>query len=93
MIVIDPGHGGEDPGAVGSGLLEKDMNLAISQAMYNRFNEIGIPVSITRTTDETLPPNERVQRILNAFGNNPNVIVISNHINSGGANGKNVGKV
>ncbi|MDD4608241.1 MAG: LysM peptidoglycan-binding domain-containing protein [Bacilli bacterium] len=90
MIVIDPGHGGEDPGAVGSGLLEKDINLAISQVMYNRFNELGIPVAITRTTDETLPPNERVQRILNAFGNNPNVIVISNHINSGGGEGAEV---
>ena len=48
---------------------------------------------MTRTTDETVSPTERVNRILNAYGNNPNVIVISNHINAGGANGKNVGKV
>ncbi|MDD2435683.1 MAG: LysM peptidoglycan-binding domain-containing protein [Bacilli bacterium] len=90
MIVIDPGHGGEDPGAVGSGLVEKDMNLAISLAMYNRFNELNIPVAITRTTDVTVTPSERVQRILSAFGNNPGVIVISNHINSSGGEGAEV---
>ncbi len=40
---------------------------------------------MTRTTDETLSPSERVNRVLNAFGNNSDVIVISNHINAGGA--------
>ena len=39
---------------------------------------------MTRTTDETLSHNERVKRILNAFGNRDDVIVISNHINAGG---------
>lgn len=48
---------------------------------------------MTRTTDETLSPNERVTRVLDAFGNSSDVIVLSNHINAGGANGKNVGKL
>ena len=61
--------------------------------MYDKFKSLGLPVTMTRTTDETVSPTERVNRILNAYGNNPNVIVISNHINAGGANGKNVGKV
>ena len=52
--------------------------------MYDRFKELGIPVYITRTTDETISPTERVKRILNAYGNNKNVIVVSNHINAGG---------
>ncbi|MBQ3422770.1 MAG: LysM peptidoglycan-binding domain-containing protein, partial [Romboutsia sp.] len=52
--------------------------------MYDRFKELGIPVTLTRDTDITLTPNERVQKILNAYGNNPNVIVISNHLNAGG---------
>lgn len=43
-----------------------------------------MPVSITRDTDRTVDRNERVSSILNAFGNDPNVIVLSNHINSGG---------
>ena len=84
-IVIDPGHGGEDPGASGNGIIEKNLTLEISRYMYDRFKELGIPVYITRTTDETISPTERVNRILNAFGNNKNVIVVSNHINAGGA--------
>lgn len=83
-IVIDPGHGGEDPGARGNGIIEKNLTLEISRYMYDRFKELGIPVYITRTTDETISPTERVNRILNAFGNNKNVIVVSNHINAGG---------
>ena len=81
-IVIDPGHGGSDPGATGNGIIEKDLNLKISQYMYERFKELGIPVYITRDEDETLSPTERVKRILNAFGNREDVIVISNHINA-----------
>lgn len=83
-IVIDPGHGGEDPGASGNGIIEKNLTLEISKYMYDRFKELGIPVYITRTTDETISPTERVNRILNAFGNDKNVIVVSNHINAGG---------
>lgn len=45
---------------------------------------------MTRTTDETVSPNDRTARILDAFGNNKDVIVISNHINSGGGDGAEV---
>lgn len=83
-IVIDSGHGGDDPGASGNGIIEKDMTLAISDYMYNRFRELGLPVKMTRTTDETISPTDRVNRVLDAFGNNRNVLVISNHINAGG---------
>ena len=83
-IVIDAGHGGSDPGSSGNGIIEKDLTLKISQYMYDLFREKGIPVTMTRTTDETLSPTERVNRILNAYGDGRNVIVISNHINAGG---------
>lgn len=89
-IVIDAGHGGTDPGASGNGIVEKDMNLQISKYMYDRFNELGIPVKMTRTTDETLSPTERVNRVKNAFGNYSNVIVLSNHNNAGGGEGAEV---
>lgn len=52
--------------------------------MYDRFKQLGIPVTLTRDIDKTLPRNERVDAILSAYGNNPNVIVLSNHINAGG---------
>lgn len=81
-VVIDAGHGGTDPGAVSNGVNEKDLTLMIAKYMYERFQQEGIHTTLVRSTDETISPNERVRRILNAYGNNPNVIVISNHINS-----------
>lgn len=89
-IVVDAGHGGADPGAVSGLLKEKDFTLRAAKYMYNRFKQLGIPVYITRDTDETLSKAERVKRILNAFGNRDDVILISNHINAGGGDGAEV---
>ena len=58
--------------------------------MYNRFKDLGIPVYITRDSDETITPSNRTNEILEAFGNDPNVVVISNHLNAGGGNGAEV---
>lgn len=81
-VVIDAGHGGTDPGAVANRVNEKDLNLMIAKYMLERFKEAGIDATLIRTTDETLSPTERVRRILAAYGDDPNVVVISNHINS-----------
>lgn len=89
-VIIDPGHGGTDSGATGNNLLEKDYNLLISKYMYDRFKELGIPVTITRDSDTTLSPTDRVNTILNKFGNSSDVILISNHVNSGGGEGAEV---
>ena len=83
-VVVDAGHGGDDPGAVNGNIYEKDFTLEVSQYIYDRFRQLGVPVTLTRNIDETLDRNERVNRILSAYGNNPNVIVLSNHINAGG---------
>lgn len=83
-IIIDAGHGGDDPGASGNGIIEKNLNLDISNYMYDRFKSLSVPVKIIRTTDETITPNERTRRVLDAYGNDKNVILISNHINAGG---------
>ena len=82
QVVIDAGHGGTDPGAVSGNVKEKDLTLMISKYMYEQFQKRGIPVTIVRDTDETLSPDERVKRILAAYGDNPNVVILSNHINS-----------
>lgn len=89
-VIIDAGHGGTDSGATGNNLLEKDYNLLISKYMYDRFKELGVPVAITRDSDTTLSPTDRVNTILNKFGNSSDVILISNHVNSGGGEGAEV---
>lgn len=86
-IVIDAGHGGDDPGAVGNGIVEKDYTLKISKYMKDKFKSLGIPVYMTREEDITLSPTERVNKVLGAFGDYSDVIVISNHINAGGGDG------
>jgi len=89
-VVIDPGHGGNDPGTSGNGIVEKDYTLKISEYMKNRFDELGIESSLTRTGDETLDANERPKRAQSFYGNGSDVIVISNHINAGGGDGAEV---
>ena len=81
-VVIDAGHGGTDPGAVAGGVNEKDLNLMIAQYMLDRFLQAGVDATLIRNSDETISPTERVRRILAAYGDNPNVVVISNHNNS-----------
>lgn len=86
-IVIDAGHGGSDPGAVSDEIIEKDYTLLISKYMYDRFKELGVPVKLTRDTDISLTPQERTTKAQSFFGNDKDVIVISNHLNAGGGDG------
>ena len=52
IIVIDPGHGGVDPGAVGkTGTLEKDVSLSISLFLKEHLEKSGEIVILTRSTD------------------------------------------
>lgn len=54
-VVIDPGHGGTDPGTVGySGTLEKDVALAISRKLAGFFQQAGARVVLTRDKDQDL---------------------------------------
>lgn len=62
-IVVDPGHGGEDPGAIGpSGLREKDVVLAIALKLRRRLERNpGLRVVLTRDADFFVPLRERVR--------------------------------
>ena len=89
-IVLDSGHGGNDQGSSGNGIIEKELTLKISQYMYDRFKALGVPVKMTRTSDVDLEPNDRPGVVLDKFGNGKDVVVISNHINAGGGEGAEV---
>lgn len=53
QVVIDAGHGGEDPGKVGvNDVLEKDLNLQIAQKVKKHLEEAGVPVVMTREDDQ-----------------------------------------
>lgn len=64
VIALDPGHGGEDPGAIGpTGLREKDVVLAISRKLRDRLNSNpNIRVMMTRDGDFFVPLHERVRK-------------------------------
>jgi N-acetylmuramoyl-L-alanine amidase len=78
-VIIDPGHGGADWGAVGpSGLREADATLAISRLVRDALAGQGVPVAMTRTDDSTVPLEERpdlAQR-------NGGIVFVSIHANA-----------
>lgn len=64
IVAIDPGHGGEDPGAIGpSGLREKDVVLQIGRQLQERINaRPGMRAMLTRDADYFVPLQERVHK-------------------------------
>lgn len=69
VVVLDPGHGGIDPGATsGEGVLEKDLALAFAQRLAEALERIrGIDVRLTRSDDTFLSLNRRI-RVARAYG-------------------------
>lgn len=62
-FIVDPGHGGEDPGKVGStGIYEKDINLAVALKLKTLLSQGGGQVILTRESDEALSSNEETVR-------------------------------
>lgn len=84
-IFIDPGHGGSDPGAVGNGLKEKDLTLAIAlecrRVLANEYT--GHLIKMSRTSDKTVSLKQRTD-MANAWGAD---FFLSIHINAGGGTG------
>jgi len=79
VIVIDPGHGGSDPGAIGpTGVREKDVNLSVAQRLYSLLLEAGAQPIMTRNSDIFV---DLVPRAQLANDNNADLFV-SIHCNS-----------
>ena len=87
LVVVDAGHGGTDSGAVSGNFYEKNFNLQAANYIYNRLEQLGIPAVMTRTGDTYLPKSERIQRVNEISDKDPEVILVSNHINAGGGDG------
>ena len=64
VVAIDPGHGGEDPGAIGpTGLREKDVVLQVALKLRDRLNSVpGMRAMLTRDADFFVPLHERVRK-------------------------------
>ncbi|KFM99634.1 sporulation protein [Bacillus clarus] len=83
-LVIDAGHGGYDSGAVGNGLVEKDLTLQIARRVRDIVSaNYPITIKMTRDSDVFISLSERAN-IANSFGAD---YFISFHINSGGGTG------
>ena len=86
-VVIDAGHGGDDPGTIANGITEKDYTLKISNYIHNRLDEMGVPNEMSRTSDVMLSAIDRPKKIQSFYGNGSDVLVVSNHINAGSGDG------
>lgn len=82
-VIVDAGHGGEDPGAVGSLSQEKEITLALSKLLAKELEKGGLEVTLTREGDTFLSLQERVALVA---GFNPGVghslLFVSIHANS-----------
>jgi len=89
LIVLDPGHGGSDPGAVGNGLLEKNLNWVVANKIKEKLAKYNVRVMViqpscanSRSTSEdelTVPVREAIKLKADFF--------LSIHTNAGGGTG------
>jgi len=86
-VVIDPGHGGPDPGAIGiGGIRETDVVLEVSKIIKNLLSEKGVKVRLTRTNDVDLDLPPRV-----SIANNTDAdIFVSIHANASRGKKRNI---
>lgn len=86
-VVIDPGHGGSDPGAVGvGGIREKDVVISISRQVAQILEQNGVQVVMTRTDDRTIDLEPRVA-LANRLGGTVFVSIHANAAHRAGATG------
>ena len=81
VVVLDPGHGGYDPGAVAYGLQEKDLNLKLALKLVDRLS--GVKVLLTRKSDIFVSLADRVALSRRAKAD----LFLSLHANAGGGRG------
>ncbi|MBI2438154.1 MAG: N-acetylmuramoyl-L-alanine amidase [Lentisphaerae bacterium] len=85
LVVLDPGHGGADPGASDSrrGLEEKDIALELAKSVRTMLQKYNVAVRLTRGNDQTLELDERCQ-MANRWGAE---VLVSIHLNAAANSG------
>ena len=81
-VAINPVGGGSDIGLKSGNVLEKNVSLLISNYIKNRLDELGIENVITRTGDNNISLDERIDFIDSSFGFSDDVIVITNGLSN-----------
>src|SRR5207249_10220939 len=79
LVILDPGHGGQDSGAMAGNVLEKDLTFDVAQRVDRLLGGRGISTLLTRTGDSYVSLSERAQLINRAN----NAIVVSIHFDEG----------
>jgi N-acetylmuramoyl-L-alanine amidase len=79
LVILDPGHGGQDSGAIAGNVFEKDLTFDIAQRVNRILHAQGILTLLTRNADSYVSLNDRAQLINRA----ENAVVISIHFNDG----------
>jgi N-acetylmuramoyl-L-alanine amidase len=79
LVILDPGHGGQDSGAMAGNILEKDLTLDIAQRVDRLLGVQGISTLLTRTGDSYVSLSDRTQLINRAN----DAIVVSIHFDDG----------
>lgn len=82
-VFLSAGHGGSDPGAVGNGLKEKDINLQTLLACKEVLEAHGVQVVTSRTKDENDPVGQEVKEADASKAD----VAVSFHVNAGGGDG------
>lgn len=92
-LLIDPGHGGDDPGASGNGLVEAEENLRVALYLQELFSAMGLKVALSRDSAEIsggseaelnpYAPDARVDQVYRKEAK----YLISCHLNAGGGSG------
>lgn len=79
LVILDPGHGGQDSGAIAGNVSEKDLTFDIAQRLNRILGAHGISTLLTRTSDSYVSLSDRTQLINRA----KDAIVVSIHFNDG----------
>lgn len=79
LVILDPGHGGQDSGAIAGGVSEKDLTLDIAQRVGRLLGAQGMSTLLTRTGDSYVSLGDRAHLINRAS----HAVVVSIHFNDG----------